>query len=185
MTIQDYARAAASALSNPSPDVPAGFGGVINKNGFPSSSSSSTSGGSSTQTSSSSEGSTSTTPTTSSGSGSGFNPSVSGGGSTTSASSQETASSGQPASHNNGWIAGIVIGAVAGLAIIIGVGYLIWYLHRRLAQNQTERSPTEQKQRLPLNDQPLQPTSPVIVHELPAMAGVEMPAGNHVTELHG
>lgn len=182
-----HARAAASASNNPALNVAAGFGGVINKNGFHLDISSSTSSGSSTRTSSSGDGSTSTTPTTSfgSGSGSGFSPFVSGGGSATSVSSQETASSGQSASHNNGWIANIVIGAVGGLAIIIGVGFWIWYLHRRLAQNQTERSRTEQKQLAPLKNQLVQPTSPVDVHELPAMRGVEMPADNHFIELHG
>ena len=106
----------------------------------------------------------------------------------TTSGSQQTASSGQPASHNNGWIAGVVIGAIAGLAIIIGVGFWIWYLHRRLAQNQTEKLPTQQTQPpLPKDQfvQPLQPASPAQMHELPAVGAAEIPAGNPVPELHG
>jgi hypothetical protein len=183
--------AAASASSNPSPSLAVGFGGILNKGG--SSSISISSGtfsgdfsGTSTGTSPSGNGSPSTTPTTVFGSGSGSNPSASEGGPTTSsANSQQTTSSGQPSSHNNGWIAGVVIGAVAGLAIIIGVGYWIWYLHRRLAQSQKQQSPTEQTQLPPPKDESVQPASLVQVHELPTTMGVEMPAGNQLPELRG
>jgi len=52
---------------------------------------------------------------------------------TTTASQQASA---PPTRRNSAWIAGPVVGAFAGGAIIVGVAFWIWSLYRRLAQSQ-------------------------------------------------
>lgn len=97
-SVQDYAKAAGSASSNPSPNVPPGSGGVLQKSGG----TPTLSGGSSNTASGSSTGSGSSTSSTSTSTGSSGNsgPYGGGGGTTTSSSSSSSSSKGAASGYD-------------------------------------------------------------------------------------
>lgn len=92
----------------------------------------------------------------------------------TAASQTSTAASSQSSSA---WIAGPVIGALAGGAILVGLAFWIWHLHRRLAQIRRDTRATEVD-----TDKPPQIQQPPQMQYVTSAPKPQELAGYHVVE---
>jgi hypothetical protein len=96
----------------------------------------------------------------------------------------DNASPGSSQSH--AWIAGVVIGSVIGVAILAGIIVFIWYLLKRVGQNQATNATIQQKQYLPTALQYPQPMPSMMQPvQLPAVSPISELAGNRGAELPG
>jgi hypothetical protein len=88
---------------------------------------------------------------------------------------------------NSAWIAGPIVGAFAGGAILVGLAFWIWHLHRRLAQSQQDlRENGIGIEKSPQSQQPPQITPATNVPKLQELAGyhlVEAPRNELRAEL--
>lgn len=100
--------------------------------------------------------------------------------STAGTQSTQTDNASPGSSQSHAWIAGVVIGSVVGVAILTGIIVFIWYLLKRVGQNQATIQQTPhvaEKQYLPTALQYPQP--------MPSMQPVQLPAESPISELPG